>query len=124
MRRRPPRSTRTDTLFPYTPLFRSRAVERGDLFRDQPNLDPAGCALAGARRLMPLPRLHGQGVTDQAAQQRRAAARYRRERGETLGDIIVEPKGEDGHVPNAIVIHPRRQEIGRASCRESVCPYV
>src|SRR3546814_6411290 len=24
MRRRPPKSTRTDTLFPYTPLFRSR----------------------------------------------------------------------------------------------------
>src|SRR3546814_12507631 len=27
MRRRPPRSTRTDTLFPYTTLFRSRGVE-------------------------------------------------------------------------------------------------
>ena len=26
------------------------AVERGDLFRGQPNLDPAGCALAGAPR--------------------------------------------------------------------------
>src|SRR3546814_8494558 len=26
MRRRPPRSTRTDTLFPYTTLFRSRRV--------------------------------------------------------------------------------------------------
>src|SRR3546814_14075231 len=26
MRRRPPRSTRTDTLFPYTTLFRSRAL--------------------------------------------------------------------------------------------------
>src|SRR3546814_812774 len=26
MRRRPPRSTRTDTLFPYTTLFRSHAV--------------------------------------------------------------------------------------------------
>src|SRR3546814_18056894 len=26
MIRRPPRSTRTDTLFPYTPLFRSRLV--------------------------------------------------------------------------------------------------
>src|SRR3546814_21052071 len=26
MRRRPPRSTRTDTLFPYTPLFRSRQL--------------------------------------------------------------------------------------------------
>src|SRR3546814_13112680 len=33
MRRRPPRSTRTDTLFPYTTLFRSRgaggAIARG-----------------------------------------------------------------------------------------------
>src|SRR3546814_19779678 len=29
MRRRPPRSTRTDTLFPYTTLFRSRGGERG-----------------------------------------------------------------------------------------------
>src|SRR3546814_15696587 len=28
MRRRPPRSTRTDTLFPYTTLFRSAAVRR------------------------------------------------------------------------------------------------
>src|SRR3546814_10163895 len=28
MIRRPPRSTRTDTLFPYTTLFRSRAVAR------------------------------------------------------------------------------------------------
>src|SRR3546814_16923390 len=30
MIRRPPRSTRTDTLFPYTTLFRSAQVERGD----------------------------------------------------------------------------------------------
>src|SRR3546814_8442428 len=29
MIRRPPRSTRTDTLFPYTTLFRSRLVEQG-----------------------------------------------------------------------------------------------
>src|SRR3546814_10563379 len=29
MIRRPPRSTRTDTLFPYTTLFRSGAVDRG-----------------------------------------------------------------------------------------------
>src|SRR3546814_15629592 len=28
MRRRPPRSTRTDTLFPYTTLFRSQAGRR------------------------------------------------------------------------------------------------
>src|SRR3546814_14748486 len=30
MRRRPPRSTRTDTLFPYTTLFRSPAEYGGD----------------------------------------------------------------------------------------------
>src|SRR3546814_9221003 len=30
MRRRPPRSTRTDTLFPYTTLFRSRFLSSGD----------------------------------------------------------------------------------------------
>src|SRR3546814_1750530 len=29
MTRRPPRSTRTDTLFPYTTLFRSRGARRG-----------------------------------------------------------------------------------------------
>src|SRR3546814_14948698 len=31
MIRRPPRSTRTDTLFPYTTLFRSRRAQRGPL---------------------------------------------------------------------------------------------
>src|SRR3546814_2553731 len=33
MIRRPPRSTRTDTLFPYTTLFRSRAVDLDFLIR-------------------------------------------------------------------------------------------
>src|SRR3546814_4988856 len=32
---RPPRSTRTDTLFPYTTLFRSRAPEKFDFLRAQ-----------------------------------------------------------------------------------------
>src|SRR3546814_16067107 len=37
MKRRPPRSTRTDTLFPYTTLFRAdvtRVVNRGPVLRD------------------------------------------------------------------------------------------
>src|SRR3546814_3732411 len=33
MIRRPPRSTRTDTLFPYTTLFRSRAPTRDRVYR-------------------------------------------------------------------------------------------
>src|SRR3546814_20942924 len=38
MRRRPPRSTRTDTRFPYTTLFRSRdhAAVMSGIFRDLP----------------------------------------------------------------------------------------
>src|SRR3546814_14574308 len=37
MIRRPPRSTRTDTLFPYTPLFRSFApiYDAADIFADE-----------------------------------------------------------------------------------------
>src|SRR3546814_6286639 len=35
MIRRPPRSTRTDTLFPYTTLFRSISHSRADLARSQ-----------------------------------------------------------------------------------------
>src|SRR3546814_6528748 len=34
MIRRPPRSTRTDTLFPYTTLFRSRWLQAADAFGD------------------------------------------------------------------------------------------
>src|SRR3546814_15658062 len=35
MLRRPPRSTRTDTLFPYTTLFRSSQGEHGDFYFDE-----------------------------------------------------------------------------------------
>src|SRR3546814_1331628 len=46
MIRRPPRSTRTDTLFPYTTLFRSEAAPLGGLAR--PRL-PAGARPPQAR---------------------------------------------------------------------------
>src|SRR3546814_3875435 len=39
MIRRPPRSTRTDTLFPYTTLFRSRALLHADGRRMRPELE-------------------------------------------------------------------------------------
>src|SRR3546814_4865298 len=42
MRRRPPRATRTDTLFPYTTLFRSGCVRDPRFSRPSPgNLRPA-----------------------------------------------------------------------------------
>src|SRR3546814_5744886 len=45
MIRRPPRSTRTDTLFPYTTLFRS--------YRDRRATDGAGCWRAAAAAPFP-----------------------------------------------------------------------
>src|SRR3546814_17680615 len=51
MLRRPPRSTRTDTLFPYTTLFRSPALRRAVFHRgDQyAHLLPAGVPGASAQ---------------------------------------------------------------------------
>src|SRR3546814_17691326 len=47
MIRRPPRSTRTDTLFPYTTLFRSYAVMKIELLDREPRCDraPGGCCV-------------------------------------------------------------------------------
>src|SRR3546814_10977526 len=49
MIRRPPRSTRTDTLFPYTTLFRSR---RSAVVLQIPRL-PSGCGRPGTARRLP-----------------------------------------------------------------------
>src|SRR3546814_2163047 len=46
--RRPPRSTRTDTLFPYTTLFRSLAVGQGVVLA---HLQSAGARLSDTRRI-------------------------------------------------------------------------
>src|SRR3546814_19622150 len=52
MRRRPPRSTRTDTLFPYTTLFRSGAAgEGGAPCDDRGGQQDALVATAGAARM-------------------------------------------------------------------------
>src|SRR3546814_21120298 len=54
MKRRPPQSTRTDTLFPFTTLFRS--FERGFLFVDQRDDDLAVTRNIGApdKRVIPV----------------------------------------------------------------------
>src|SRR3546814_2817147 len=50
MLRRPPRSTRTDTLFPVTTLFRSRCLPKRSGARAMKNFDVviAGAGMAGA----------------------------------------------------------------------------
>src|SRR3546814_18374395 len=100
MIRRPPRSTRTDKLFPYTTLFRSR---------DGPM--PLGAFeqvirvnLIGSFNLLRL-----------------AAA-------DMLGAEPVNADGERGVIISTASIAAAEgqlgQEIGRASCRDRVCQYV
>src|SRR3546814_10029379 len=70
MIRRPPRSTRTDTLFPYTTLFRSQP----DPVRGQPAADPAvvGFSVRG-------PRHHGRDYGPDGRKRRHARAPARSE---------------------------------------------
>src|SRR3546814_12370447 len=102
MIRRPPSSTRTDTLFPYTTLFRS--LGRGE----------GGIAAAAAHRG------GGTGEDDGAA-----SARQHQAGGLAAG----EEAGVAAQFPD-LAEHPfggleQRviDEIGRAQCRERVCQY-
>src|SRR3546814_19131585 len=101
MIRRPPRSTRTDTLFPYTTLFRSPPL---------PPL-PASAAEAVATAIENNPDL-------QAARAENAAAQH---------DItIAQAEG----LPRLSMIGGLNRysylgsQLGRASCRDRVCQYV
>src|SRR3546814_4153435 len=55
MIRRPPRSTRTDTLFPYTTLFRSPRRKRHGWPPFPGSTRATGCWLCSARRRRPAP---------------------------------------------------------------------
>src|SRR3546814_14456491 len=82
MIRRPPRSTRTDTLFPYTTLFRSRGVRGGALRRGAGGVPPGSrCAARGCRHQ--LQRRERPPPTEpprRGRRRRRASARLRRGR--------------------------------------------
>src|SRR3546814_14474988 len=108
MIRRPPRSTRTDTLFPYTTLFRSRSVNgtRGVI----------GLVMFGETPI-PVPE---------------AVIAEIRSREDETGYIRLNPPGfrpgqalriVDGPMADTAAIF-EEAEIGRASCRERVCQYV
>src|SRR3546814_16851699 len=102
MIRRPPRSTRTDTLFPYTTLFRSRLP----FLHPQPRRAQL-CHLSSAGAAAGLDR-EGSGSMTSAREALQAAAKER---------ILL----TDGGWGTQIQL---RKQIGRASCRERVCQYV
>src|SRR3546814_16494546 len=116
--RRPPRSTRTDTLFPYTTLFRSAASARagwrvggcpGAKDADRPSAarPPSAAPARGGcgRREMPGTPCHRDAGAGTPALAEMAAGRIDMMRSAPRDRAI----GLD-------------KEIGRASCRERGCP--
>src|SRR3546814_13004341 len=100
MIRRPPRSTRTDTLFPYTTLFRSPVVEavQPGLQRRRGLVAEIGVVIIGARFF--------EGVQHALSLARAHVA--------DMGIVVL--------IAFHIGVAPG--EIGRAACRERVCQYV
>src|SRR3546814_14518336 len=139
MIRRPPRSTRTDTLFPCTTLFRSHAEERPHfrVVRREAAEAPVGPDVVEPDRAT---------RRDQLAQQAMTAGWC----SELALGFLVHALVQEGFDLTALVVHRERcvagtregsgagedqgedlaegavlaQEIGRASCRERGCQYV
>src|SRR3546814_19635203 len=109
MIRRPPRSTRTDTLFPYTTLFRSQAGELPALMRIE-EVAVAGPRMAPGRGARPT--LQHELAAHELAIIFADRAFYRSEAG--IGQI-----GGAGPFPD-IAEHVAQAALGRASCRERV----
>src|SRR3546814_18980163 len=126
MLRRPPRSTRTDPLFPYTTLFRPRCLL--DLHGEHPADYAASDALCTALQILnhlqdcqgdyraldrvylPQDWLAVEGLDVRVLDAAASPAGFRR-----LLDRCLD--GVDGLLEEA-------GQIGRASCRERVCQYV
>src|SRR3546814_19210571 len=114
---RPPRSTRTDTLFPYTTLCRSegdgvRRLQLSALQRLLLHQVVADAEVLQHRRQRDDGAGHGEGAElggREEAGEHHHRAELDRECGVALG------KGQCNGTPD---------EIGRASGRERVCPYV
>src|SRR3546814_17480096 len=105
MIRRPPRFTRTDTLFPDTMLFRSLSWRLC-----------FGNERAGALGVPPVAAATTDGARPWAAQTIAVALRMR-----TSGGVGALRQWEDRS--DLRQLHSRRLEIGRASWRERVCKY-
>src|SRR3546814_15542628 len=114
MIRRPPRSTRTDTLFPYTSLFRS--IILGNTFHLflRPGLE----VIAAHGGLHGFTGWSGPILTDSGGFQVFSLAHRRRisEQGVTFASPV------NG---STVFLGPaERKPIGVASCRDRVCQYV
>src|SRR3546814_13550591 len=113
MKQRPPRATRTDTLLPYTTLFRSRS--HNPLFALPLSFEAARALLVFWQKVNP--------DTGALLHDFRDATLNTRFLGDLHQDL-----SEAARKRYALLQTPEFVEefiqIGRASCRESVCQYV
>src|SRR3546814_15787424 len=129
MIRRPPRSTRTDTLFPYTTLFRSVCTtELGEVAKlrpewDKRNVKPIGLSIdpVEAHHKWELDIEETQGAALDFPMIADPDARV-----SSLYDMIHPESDPTVPVRSVFIIDPSKKvrQIGRASCRERVCQYV
>src|SRR3546814_18492116 len=121
MIRRPPRSTRTDTLFPYTTLFRSPQLPRVDIVIDVPE---AQRLCACGKHMVKI----GEEVSEQlniipmqVQVLRTVRPRYACPGGDAAPIIAPMPPAAlpRSHFSAAFLA---MLQIGRASCRDRVCP--
>src|SRR3546814_15071455 len=108
MIRRPPRSTRTDTLFPYTTLFRSYE-RRQEIARQQ--MTDIDNPVAPIGILPPRYEVSANSCLGDSGKVHMTLS--------VMGERHRRPARQSGRARQVI-----SSEIGRASCRESVCPYV
>src|SRR3546814_20553678 len=117
MIRRPPRSTRTDTLFPYTTLFRSLGVERPARYQML-----HGCRIVARAQTMLQVQLMGFFYFDNI--QLHDHARLFRNLHIAVGNLQWVFRKTLAILPYPVRIdgrYPPWCEIGRASCRDRVC---
>src|SRR3546814_13245624 len=126
MKRRPPRSTRTDTLFPYTTLFRSCSKPTKSRHRSSASPEtifglglPEKRSPDGERRVIARRIFLGMlGAVPLAA-----GCSPNADSGGGIIAIIMPPYDNPFFRAQAVAARDRA-EIGRASCRERVCQYV
>src|SRR3546814_11251591 len=110
MKRRPPRSTRTYTLFPYTTLFRSRAV------LDQTRFDEADLRRGG---------IISRGGADEGEVFREIRSSFRNaklHRTNLRGALLTDVDFSGAQLEAAaFAAADLRGKIGRASCRDRAC---
>src|SRR3546814_11766435 len=128
MIRRPPRSTRTDTLFPYTTLFRSRGdgLWRNEIashiFYDRHTQSWKGITTGFSAFANPDP-------------EEKQLLAVSSETDPRFGFSVMkdDPMGMVGNIEDPHIIYDEPagkwrmiacEKIGRASCRERVCKYV